>query len=204
MLLLDHIAVAATDLAQGVDWVERQLGVTMAPGGQHPVMGTHNRLLGLGPLYLEVIAIDPDAPAPARPRWFDLDRFTGQPRLSNWIARCDDLEAALSVAPDGAGVPVALSRGDLRWQMAVPGDGRLPFDGAYPALIAWKGAAHPAARLPDCGCRLTRLEVIHPDAQALRAALAGQLQAPEVEISQGAAPALRAHIDGPKGPVVLS
>ena len=31
-------------------------------GGRHPHMGTHNRLLSLGPdLYLEVIAVDPDA-----------------------------------------------------------------------------------------------------------------------------------------------
>ena len=38
------------------------LGVPMAGGGKHPLMGTHNRLIGLGDLYLEVISIDPDAP----------------------------------------------------------------------------------------------------------------------------------------------
>ncbi len=45
------------------------LGIAPGPGGVHPFMGTHNRLLRLGPrLYLELIAIDPDAPAPAQPR----------------------------------------------------------------------------------------------------------------------------------------
>ena len=61
-------------------------------------MATHNRLLGLGDLYLEVIAADPSAPRPAWPRWFDLDRFTGAPRLTNWICACDDLEAAVAAA----------------------------------------------------------------------------------------------------------
>ena len=39
---------------------EGALGATPAPGGHHPLMGTHNQLLSLGPgEYLEVIAIDP-------------------------------------------------------------------------------------------------------------------------------------------------
>jgi hypothetical protein len=39
-------------------------------------MGTHNRLLKLGEgFYLELIAIDPQAPPPGRPRWFGLDRL---------------------------------------------------------------------------------------------------------------------------------
>ena len=59
MLVLDHIAVAATDLAAGAQAVEAKLGLTLQHGGQHPHMGTHNRLMSLGPDYLEVIAIDP-------------------------------------------------------------------------------------------------------------------------------------------------
>ena len=66
-LAFDHIAVSARTLQEGVDWVEQALGVTMAGGGQHPLMATHNRLLGLGDLYLEVIAIDPTGtPLPNR------------------------------------------------------------------------------------------------------------------------------------------
>ena len=60
MLTFDHIAITATTLQEGVDWVEAALGVTLAGGGKHNLMATHNRLLGLGDLYLEVIAIDPD------------------------------------------------------------------------------------------------------------------------------------------------
>ncbi|WP_456390287.1 VOC family protein [Profundibacter sp.] len=203
MLELDHLAVSAATLDEGVAVVEEALGVSLAGGGAHPLMGTHNRLLGLGDVYLEVISINPAAPAPDHPRWFDLDRFCGAPRLSNWICRTDYLSAAIAASPDGVGAPVALARADLKWQMAVPKDGILPFDNAYPALIQWEGSAHPAARLEDVGCRLRGLEVIHPDAIALKAALAGQFDDPRVLFSIGNAVVYRAEIDTPHGVRVL-
>jgi hypothetical protein len=203
MLVFDHIAVSADTLADGVAWVEDRLGVALAGGGQHPHMATHNRLLGLGDLYLEVIASDPTAPRPAWPRWFDLDRFTGPSRLTNWVARCDDLEAEVALSPDGIGVPVALARGDFRWRMAVPGDGILPYDGAFPALIEWQGSAHPAPRLPDMGVRLIRLALIHPQADALRDALAGRLDDPRICIEPGPEKAMQAEFSTPHGTRLL-
>ena len=200
MLTLDHLAVSATRLDDGVAHVERALGVVLAPGGKHELMSTHNRLLSLGPgLYLEVIAIDPEAPPVAHPRWFDLDRFDGEPRLTNWIARCDDLPAAIAAAPNGVGRLTELARGDLRWQMAVPDDGCLPFGGTYPALIRWYGSAHPAARLPDAGIRLARLELTHPQVDRLRAALAGQIDDARLSFREGASPRLRAAFHTPGG-----
>jgi hypothetical protein len=200
MLRLDHLAISAERLEDGVALVERRLGVPMAGGGQHPAMGTHNRLLSLGDLYLEVIAVDPAATPPGRPRWFDLDRFSGPPRLTTWIVATDEMEAALATGPQGWGAALDLARGDYRWQMAVPGDGRLPFDGACPALIRWQGALHPAPALPDHGLRLSRLVVSHPQAAALKAALA--LDDPRVSFIPGP-PGLSAVIDTPQGPVNL-
>jgi hypothetical protein len=199
MLTLDHLAVSAATLAEGLAHVEAALGVALAGGGQHEHMATHNRLLGLGDVYLEVIAADPSVPARPWPRWFDLDRFTGPPRLTNWIARCDDLAAEIAASPAGVGVPVTLARGDLRWQMAVPGDGCLPFDGAFPALIQWEGTAHPVQRLPDAGVRLHRLEIAHPEGAALRAALAGRFHDPRVVLTDGPAKAMRATFETPHG-----
>src|SRR3989344_3303116 len=52
-----------------------------APGGEHPLMGTHNRIINVSSpahsrVYLEIIAINtgatPAIPAGAR-RWFDMD-----------------------------------------------------------------------------------------------------------------------------------
>ncbi|WP_102108822.1 VOC family protein [Oceaniglobus roseus] len=200
MFELDHLAVSAASLADGVAFVEAALGVTLAPGGVHEAMGTHNRLLSLGPgLYLEVIAVDPAGRDPGRPRWFDLDRFEGPPRLTNWILRCDDLAAGLARAPRGTGEIMALRRGDLAWRMAVPARGVLPFDDLAPALIQWEGAAHPAARLPEAGCRLEGLEVRHPRASAL-AEVFGDVAG--VSFTDGPA-GLRARFATPKGRVVL-
>lgn len=201
MAAFDHLAVSAATLDDGAAAVEAALGVPVGPGGAHPFMGTHNRLLSLGEgEYLEVIAIDPAAPAPPHPRWFRLDRFSGAPLLSNWIVRVADLDAALDRAPAGTGRAVDLERGPYRWRMGVPADGCLPWDDAFPALIEWKGASHPAAALPDLGCRLVRLEIAHPDAAALRAAL--PLSDPRIALVAGTK-ALRATIATPHGPRVL-
>jgi hypothetical protein len=107
--------------------------------------------------------------------------------------------AEVAQGPKGVGVPVALARGDLRWQMAVPATGRLPFDDAFPALIQWDGAIHPVQRLPDMGVRLIRLEIAHPDAAALRKALAGRLDDARVVIVPGAGKALQASFATPGG-----
>jgi hypothetical protein len=205
MLEIDHLAISAASLDEGQSAVEAALGVALAAGGEHPHMGTHNRLLSLGPgLYLEVIAINPAAPGPGRPRWFDLDRFSGPPRLTTWVARTGDLACAVAVSPDGIGRIHDLQRGDYRWRMAIPVDGRLPYDGGFPALIEWRGDLHPAARLPDAGCRLRRLVIAHPEAEALRAALAGRLDDPRLVIETGPETMLRAEIDTPRGTSVLS
>jgi hypothetical protein len=156
---LDHLVVAARTLDEGAAWVSSVMGVAMVPGGKHPSMGTYNRLLGLGGRrYLEVIAIDPDAPPPARPRWFGLDepamreRLAKGPALIHWVERTDDLEAALSSYPEPVEILDA-TRGDFAWRITVPRDGRLPGGGKLPTLIQWKGP-HPTERLPPSGCDL--------------------------------------------------
>ena len=55
---LDHLAVVARTLEEGCAYVEAVLGAEMSAGGKHVEMGTHNKLLSLGPhVYLEVIVV---------------------------------------------------------------------------------------------------------------------------------------------------
>ncbi len=193
---LDHFAIAANTLAEATAHVEEALGVPLQPGGEHAVFGTHNRLLGLADgLYLEAIAIDPEATPQRQPRWFDLDRFEGAARITNWICRSSDLDSTLAALPVDAGAPVSLTRRDLSWQMAVPNSGILPYDNIFPALIQWQGP-HPAPRLTQQGCSLRRLVVSHPEAQALAELL--PLDDARVVFEPGPA-ALRAEIDTPHG-----
>jgi hypothetical protein len=172
---LDHIVVAAARLEHGVEWIAQRLGVEPQPGGKHVAMGTHNALLKLGPrAYLEVIAIDPDAAAPARPRWFSLDepamqsRLAAGPALITWVLRCDSLAAACARAPD-LGEILSMNRGDFHWKIAVAETGTLPWSGVLPAAIQWESGAdgapmHPCDRLPDSGCELLELRLAHPAA----------------------------------------
>lgn len=205
MLTFDHLAIAATSLDDGAATIEQALGVSLAPGGEHAAMGTHNRLLSLGPgEYLEVIAINRAAPAPGRPRWFGLDAFDGATRPQCWIARTDDMTSALANAPQGIGVPISFARNAYEWDMAVPDTGLLPFDGLFPALIQWHSQAHPADALPDRGVRLRRLVITHPDAPALRAALDPLITDSRLAVTSGAEPALAVELDTPHGPRILA
>jgi hypothetical protein len=205
-LALDHLAIVAPSLAEGVAHVQDVLGVEMGPGGQHPLMGTHNRLIGLGSAcYLEVIAIDPKAPPPVGlKRWFGLDgtqdvrrRWDEGRRLAAWVARVADLDAAIKGQSSLYGEATQLSRGALTWRFGVRADGQIPARGAAPYLIEWPDGKGPAATMPASGLTLRRLVVTSPDPAMLPAAPAG------VAYEKGAEVALVAEIATPRGIAIL-
>lgn len=185
---VDHLVVLAATLAQGVAWCEATLGLTPGPGGKHALMGTHNRLFSIAsagyPLaYFEIIAIDPDAPPPARTRWFDLDDAAMQarlrhlgPQLAHFVARVPDARAAVAALQAqgiARGEVIEASRatpqGLLQWQITVRADGQRLYDGGLPTLLQW-GALHPTAAMPASGVTLESFEVHHPQTEALAAA----------------------------------
>ncbi|GGC41076.1 polyphosphate kinase [Siccirubricoccus deserti] len=177
MAEIDHIVLGARTLEEGAAFVVQHLGVKPKPGGRHEGFGTHNMLLGLGRgCYLEVIAPDPEQPAPAHPRPFDLDdpglrmALEAEPRLIAWVARTPVLDAVVARLGPRAGEVKSMSRGDLSWRMAFPPQ-RQDMDNLIPALIQWQGEG-ASSRLPDSHVRLLQLEAEHPDADAVRAALA--------------------------------
>lgn len=176
MAVADHLVLAAADLDAGAAWLEGRLGVRLAAGGRHVRMGTHNRLLRLGErLYLELIAIDPEAAAPGRPRWFALDRLPlargDRPRLIHWVARSTDIYGDAAACTEPLGEILAMERGGYRWRITVPDDGHLPGAGLVPSLIQWDVPIHPAASLADAGCALMKLEAYHPQPASIRGAL---------------------------------
>jgi len=199
---LDHIAVVASSLAAGAAFVETTLGVAPQPGGEHPRMGTHNRLLRLGAsAYLEVIAANPAAPAPGRPRWFALDTLApdASPRLAAWVARTPDIRASAVAASEALGAIEPMSRGALDWLITIPPDGALPLGGAAPALIEWHTDAHPATRLVDHGLALVALELHHPDPARIARLLASLDFDGPVTVVAADAPRLVARIATPHG-----
>lgn len=159
-----------------MDAIEALLGVRPIPGGRHPLFGTHNALLSLGPdTYLEVIAPDPDLPAPARGRLVNLSADQ-VPRFMTWVLRVRNLEAFMrnpAVARSGIGPVEGGNRQQadgslIEWQLTDPY--ALPMDGAVPFLIDWRNTTHPARTGPEAG-ELTGLRIEHPDPLRVRAAL---------------------------------
>lgn len=204
----DHLVVACADLDQGSAWTLDRLGVAPVAGGKHATMGTHNRLLKLGPrIYLELIAIDPEAPAPGQPRWFDLDnpqvqaRAAQAPFLLAWVAATGDIYGAVNRVP-ALGEIAAFTRGAYAWKFALPDSGRLNFDGVLPAVIEWN-SEHPAAALPDSGCELVALELAHPAAASIVPLFRALKLMGPVELKAGPR-ALAARLRSPRGEIVLS
>jgi hypothetical protein len=164
MLNLDHVVFACADLNAGTAYLEKRLGVPLAPGGQHKGVGTYNRLLQLGGgTYLELIAPDPTQPMPAKARPFDLDRFApAEPKLVNFVVNTSDIDSALSKLFYNIGPAITMQRDALQWRIAVPENGRLEMGGILPNVIQWPEGVHPANNLPQQGIVLRRLSICAP------------------------------------------
>jgi hypothetical protein len=210
---LDHLVVACRTLAAGRAWCEATFGVAPETGGRHALMATHNALLAVSSArfpnaYLELIAVDPDAPAPSRRRWFDLDEASLQaalvePRLVHWVARTADIAAAAALLRSAGFDPGRVveaermtPRGLLRWRIALPEDGSRQAAGAVPLLIEWSGV-HPTDSLPTSGVALESLQIggVAPELAARLGVVAS---------ARGDVPPLLAVLAGSRGRVTLA
>ena len=220
--LIDHLVVLAASLADGVQWCEAVLGITPGPGGDHALMGTHNRLVKVASpvfpqAYLEIIAIHSgayNARSASAKRWFDMDnpelqlqlQKTG-PQLAHFVARTARAQAgvrALAGLGLDRGAVLQASRqtphGLLDWKITVRDDGQRLFFGLLPTLIEW-GEEHPADGMAQSGITLQSLQAHHPRPDALLAAyqaigLSGVNAAP-------GPPNLVATLQTPRGTVTL-
>ena len=216
---IDHLVVAASSLEQGAAWAEATFGVVPGPGGEHPLMGTHNRLIRVATVdvpraYLEVIAIQPGRAPQRQHRWFDLDDESVRdalqrsgPRLVHFVASVPDVRRAVAdwrALDLDRGAPVAANRmtprGLLEWQITVRDDGQRLLQGTLPTLIEW-GQTHPASAMPESGVTLQSLVVTHPQAAALRRAFAA-IDLQGVTAKDGDAN-LCATLDTPRGRIKL-
>ena len=203
---IDHLVYATPDLKRGVEEIEKLLGVRATVGGQHPGRGTRNALVALGPTtYLEIIAPDPEQPAPQQSRPFELDVLK-ESKLVAWSISHPDLERLRGEAvrkgvalgqvksgtrqrPDGV---------QLSWQYTDPWV-RLA-DGIVPFFIDWGDSPHPA-RTAAKGGTLISLRAEHPDPASVRTMM--RRLGLDLEVRRGHSPALIAVIEGPRGRMEL-
>ena len=220
---VDHLVIAVSTLDEGVAWCQSTLGITPGPGGEHPLMGTHNRLFSVASpnypaAYFEIIAIDSGA-ACARhisaKRWFDLDNEALQlqlkqhgPQLIHFVASTPSARAGANALSD-----LGIDRGELleatrmtangllSWQITVRNDGQRLMHGLLPTLIEW-GDVHPSNNMAVSGVTLQSLTASLPQTDQLHAAYAA-IGLHSVAIAQGQ-PNLVATLQTPRGPVTLA
>ena len=204
---IDHLVYACADLQRGIAEIEQMLGVRAAFGGRHPMWGTHNALIALGPrTYLELIAPDVERAPAAEARPFGLDRVA-RSHLIAWAANSAALDAQRGEAarrgvhlgevqsgrrrrPDNVMLGWRLT--DLR---CVMGDGLVPF------LIDWGTSPHPASAAPQ-GATLVGLRAEHPEPERIRKMMS--VLELDLQVDRGQRQALIATIRCPKGNVDLT
>lgn len=211
---LDHIVIAAATLEDGTAYLEEMLGVNVPAGGNHPLMGTHNCLMQIGGgAFLEIIAIDPGAPSPERPRWYNLDdaqiqaQITKRPALLTWVMRTDDIAGAVAASLISPGPIEEGRRGDRVWNITIPKDGSMPEGGLFPTMIEWHDYDGPASSMADLGCRLEALKIYSPGPERLTAALGAIGADALVQVEQATeenTPGLKALIQTPQGLIEFS
>lgn len=171
MLKLDHLTVIAPTLVEGVCHVRACLDLDVPFGQRHGYMGTYNHLLQLGgTVYLEIVALDPDAEGPGRARWFGLDDrravkadWDAGRRLRGWVARTDGIDLVLRGREGIFGRKVSLPWSAPSFEFAIPDDGALPLGGAAPSIIDRRGKPRAMAAIADLGARLRSFTLEHPD-----------------------------------------
>ena len=205
---LDHLVIAAPTLHVGVEWIERLFGVRMNPGGKHPRMGTHNAVLKIGDRqYLEVIAIDPDQPAPNRERWFGLDHSdsSAQPAFITWVARTSSIQSAVHMLPWSLSSIETMNRGTLEWSITIPKHNDWKVQSHLPLLIQWGDERHPTDQLPEASVRLIALRIEDPNPDQIRSQFR-QMKFEnclcQFEVHAGP-PQLKAEFETPRGRVLL-
>lgn len=215
---IDHLVIAADSLEQGDAWCAATFGVQPSGGGKHALMGTHNRVMAISSesfpdCYLEVIAIDPDAPPPGRPRWFGLDQpavreaVRESPRLVHAVARTREIEMLRRSLGDSAlnpGEVLSMQRetphGLLIWRITVRDDGGTECAGALPSLIKWEGQ-HPCAHMTPTDVALQHLVLRGVPAQAVDVLKLPAVQASPIDHAQY--PPITVTLESPLGRVVL-
>lgn len=211
---LDHLVIGAKTLDEGINYVKKILGVEIPFGGVHLSMGTHNCLMRLGEsCFLEVIAINHDAPPPAHPRWYGLDdpfirlRLEESPVLLTWVINSTNIATVMQNAIFSMGKQQTISRDALSWYFSLPEDGRLFAGGLLPYVISWHSEKHPAENMTDCECRLLSITLHHPQPDWLNCALASidsQHLVNVAAITDNTAPFITATIATPTGEKMIS
>lgn len=207
MLKLDHLSVIAPSLLEGVNHVRNCLDIDIPYGRIHAYMGTHNHLLRLGDdVYLEVIAVNPDAAPPKLPRWFGLDdshaiqaAWDEGRRLRAWVARTTEIGTFLPQYESILGRKTQFSVGEVSFFFSLPPGGTLPQNGIAPSVIDRGDRPLPTASMADLGARLRTFTIEHPNPDEVTALYETLRVEGAPKVQKGKSFHYRAEIQTPNG-----
>lgn len=202
MCEIDHIVIVAPSLNKGADLVKKTLRITPETGGEHPKMGTHNLLLRLGDaIYLEVIACNPNAIKPNRPRWFGLDQVSKNTpaQLKSWVVRTNDMSSTLKSCSEPIGKIEPMRRGNFNWLITIPENGDIPIHQGAPSLIQWKSSNHPASELTDYGLSFIGLTIYNSEPERISNFIQSIRLKGNIEVIRNDTSKIVALINTPKG-----
>ena len=154
--VIDHLIMCVDDLDEGAALVFDRYGLASVPGGRHEGHGTANRIIPLGPNYLEILAVvdREEAETSMFGRWA-LERTATSPSIAAVSLRTEDLD---SVGNRLGYEPVSMSRSrpdgtEISWRLV--GLEEALVDG-LPFFIQWDA---PAEQLPGWGAAAHRIVV---------------------------------------------
>jgi len=189
---IDHIVIGANNLISGTSILETKLNVKFSSGGEHKIMGTHNKLLKLqSNIYLEVIANNPNANKLTRPRWFSLDenniieKIKDTPRTLCWVLEVENIEDTVKNCGYNPGEILKLSRDSMNWKVTVPPDGKLIDNGILPILIEWNKDQHPSKKLSNSYVSLNKISLYHQDPKKIKKIISNLIHSDLIQILEG-------------------
>lgn len=137
-LEIDHLIISVRDLEHGARALEEKLGLSSVPGGRHTGHGTANRIVPLGPCYIELVTVvdESEAAVSSFGRWV-AKNIMEAPRVDALCLRTDDIDGVSDRLDLGPPVPMSRERPDgteLAWRLA--GLGRA-LEESLPFFIQW-------------------------------------------------------------------
>lgn len=208
MYNIDHFMIAANDLERLSEYFTTLTGIPAAPGGSHPDLGTHNKLVATTTdVYLELIAPNPALNVSSGLR--EVIEQMEDPVVHRMIVLGQlDRFPDIVQAYEKAGVPAevkplsrATSTGEvLHWHLLMPA-ARNEFGIFAPLFIDWGEATHPSRSLPPAPCTLVDIQAAHPEPERVRALWADiGFDMPLLEEDE---PRMSILLDTPKGRVEI-
>ena len=206
---IDHIVIGTNNLSLGTKILETKLNVNFSPGGEHQIMGTHNNLLKLqSNFYLEIIANNPKAEYPSRPRWFSLDeertkeKIKHYPRALCWALKVNNIENTVKKCGYNPGKILQISRGELTWKITVPANGLLVDNGVLPVLIEWPNDQHPTKKIINSNVSINMLSLFHPEPNKIKEIISNLIESDFIHILKGV-PRIEFTLNTPNGKFMI-